>query len=95
MRKLSFMGLVLALFLILASPISADMFAPSPYCSKPYKPFEFTSQWELDNFNAEVQRYRNCIEEFVEEQERAIRNHQQAADDAIEEWNRFVRFELN
>jgi hypothetical protein len=42
-----------------------------------------------------VQRYKNCIQDFVDEQNQAIETHQQAADDAIDEWNRFVNYELN
>lgn len=82
-------------FLLLQSSAWADIWEPSHHCTKPYKPIQFTSQWELDSFNDDVRRYKRCIEEFVEEQEQAIENHQQAAEDAIDEWNSFVRMELN
>jgi hypothetical protein len=87
-----FLGCFLCL---LANPLSADIFVSSPYCSKPYKPYEFDSQYELDNFNDEVQQFKRCISDFVDEQNQAARHHQQAAEDAIEEWNRFVNYELN
>jgi hypothetical protein len=74
--------------------VKADIFAPSHSCSKPYKPYRFDSRWELDNFNDDVRRFKSCIEEFVEEQEDAIRNHREAAKDAVEEWNTFVSLEL-
>jgi hypothetical protein len=86
--------LVLVLVAFTASLVSSDTFTPSHSCSKPFKPYRFTSQWELDNFNDEVRRFRSCIEDFVEEQEEAIKKHRSAANDAIEEWNRFVRYEL-
>jgi len=73
----------------------ADRYGLSPSCSKPFKPFQFNSQWEVENFKSEVERYKRCISEFVEEQYEAINRHQQAADEAIEEWNDFVRRELN
>ena len=90
------LAVVLGLFLAMgASPIAADSWVVSHSCYKPFKPFEFTDQWQLDNFNFEVEQYRYCIEEFVEEQEYAIRRHEQAAEEAIDEWNNFVRYELN
>jgi len=91
-------GAVLGIALNLAlAPIKApaDDWQPDHDCTKPYKPYTFTSQWEIENFRSEVEDYKNCIAEFVEEQQQAIRNHTQAEDDAIEEWNDFVRYELN
>ena len=75
--------------------IYADMFTPSASCSKPYKPYQFTDQYQVDTFNDEVQRYKACIMNFVEEQNDAIRNHQNAQSEAIDEWNSFVNYELN
>jgi len=87
--------IVLALGVVAAAPVLADMlFAPSHVCSKPIKPYRFTSQWEVDSFNDDVRRYRTCIADFVEEQQEAIARHQEAAQDAIDEWNQFVRLEL-
>lgn len=80
---------------LLANLASADSYQPSPSCSKPYKPYQFNSKWELDNFNNEVDRYKRCIKEFVEEQQQAVENHRSAARDAVDEWNRYVRSELN
>jgi len=82
------------LLAVMASPTQADMIAPSHYCSKPYKPYQFNSEIDIQNFQYEVTRFKNCINEFVEEQDDAIRNHQRAAQEAIEEWNSFVRYEL-
>ncbi|GAB3317439.1 hypothetical protein [Haliea atlantica] len=81
--------------LAIAFPVMADIFTPSHSCSKPYKPYQFNDQWELDNFNDEVQRYKRCITDFVDEQNEAAEQHQQAASDAIDEWNNFVNYELN
>jgi len=79
-----------------APPIAvADDWQPDHDCTKPYKPYTFSSQWEIENFRNEVEDYKRCIAEFVEEQKDAIHNHTQAIDDAIDEWNDFVRMELN
>ncbi|WP_409439353.1 hypothetical protein [Psychromonas sp. GE-S-Ul-11] len=79
----------------LSLPVLADMFTPSHSCSKPYKPYEFTSQYEVDSFNDDVERYKECIQDFIEEQNDAATKHQQAAEDAIDEWNHFVNYELD
>lgn len=92
MNKINLMA---AAFTFASQVALADSYTPSHYCSKPYKPFEFNSQWEVDNFFSEVESYKNCIEEFVEEQQNAIRKHQTASEEAIDEWNSFVRWELN
>ncbi len=88
--------LLLTIFMLGTSiSINADMFSPSPSCSKPYKPYEFTDQYQIDSFNDDVRRHKQCIMDFVEEQNQAILNHQNAKSEAIEEWNRFVNYELN
>ena len=86
--------LILSLLIGSTIGINADMFSPSPSCSKPYKPYEFTDQYQLDSFNDDVQRYKQCIVDFIDEQNNAIRNHQSAREEATEEWNRFVNYEL-
>lgn len=81
--------------LLLTFSAQADNDASIPSCSKPDKPNKFYSQSELDGFNNGVQQYQRCLYDFVKVQEEAIQKHQQAANDAIDEWNSFVRMELN
>ena len=82
----------LLLFGMLLSPLGfADTIEPSHGCNQPSVPYEFENQDERDQFNAEVDEYKSCITDFVEEQQDAIRKHKSAADDAIEEWNSFAR----
>lgn len=58
---------------------SADSWA-SHSCTKP---------WDR-NCQGAVDSYKSCIEDFVDEQQTAIRTHSDAASDAIEEWNSFA-----
>jgi hypothetical protein len=81
--------------LLLTFSAQADNDAPSPSCSKPDKPIKFISQSELDGFNNDVQQYQRCLYDFVDVQEDAIQRHQRAAKVAIDEWNSFVKKELN
>ena len=71
---------------------NADMFTPSNSCYKPNKPYEFTDQWQVDSYNNEVQRYKNCIVDFVDEQNDAVNTHLNAKNEAIAEWNRFANY---
>ena len=61
------MLLIILVFLFLHNELNADTFMPSHYCTKPSKPYEFTDPWQVNNYNNEVQRYKNCIIDFVNE----------------------------
>jgi hypothetical protein len=65
-------------------------YVSSHSCSEPYKPYQFTSQYEIDSYNDEVEEFRTCIEDYIEEQNDAVRDHQGAAEDAIDDWNNFA-----
>lgn len=84
-----------AIFAWSAASAWADDSPPMHYCTKPIKPFQFNDQWQVDSFMDEVRRYKQCLVDFIDEQNWAIENHQQAAQDAIDEWNRFVQLEMN
>lgn len=87
--------LLLSAFILPSGVVKADMFQPSHSCTKPFKPFKFNNQYEVDQFNDDVERYKECISDFVEEQNSAIRKHNNAAQEAIDDWNSFVKWELN
>jgi len=82
----------LLLTLLLSIGLSGGAYAEyvsSHSCSEPYKPYQFTSQYEVDSYNDEVEEFRTCIEDYIEEQNDAVRDHQRAAEDAIDDWNNF------
>ena len=86
---------VFTLILSLASgAVYADNYSPSHSCCKPIKPYKFTSNWEVEQFKDDVARYKQCISDFVDEQNEAVENHKRAAKNAIDEWNGYVRYEL-
>ena len=86
---------VFTLILSLASgAVYADNYSPSHSCRKPIKPYKFTSSWEVEQFKDDVARYKQCINDFVDEQNEAVENHKRAAKNAIDEWNGYVRYEL-
>ncbi|NCC19267.1 MAG: hypothetical protein EOM29_10050 [Bacteroidia bacterium] len=92
---------LLIVFLVIS--LNADMFQPSPSCyepTKPFKPYSFNSQWEVDSYNnlirmyrIEVDDFRNCIQNFINEQNMAIKKHADAIDEATNKWNNFVAYQ--
>ncbi|UJF24074.1 hypothetical protein L0B52_06950 [Suttonella sp. R2A3] len=78
-----------------ALPAHAHIVTPSHTCFEPNKPYQFDTQWQEDRFNSEVEDYLSCINRFIEEQQEAIANHKKAAQNAINEWDDFVRRKLD
>ncbi len=79
----------------ITSPANADSWAPRHSCYKPVKPYKFTSKHELESFLSDVDRYKECIERFVRQHREEAQNHLDGVKGAIDEWNNFVRFEMN
>jgi hypothetical protein len=63
-----------------ATPARADR-SVTHFCSRPY---------DRNNESA-VKVYRQCIVDFVDEQRAAAKRHAEAANSAIDDWNRFAR----
>lgn len=78
---------------LLNNPIAADTGSPSHSCQKPkpFDPMENRSKSDLEMYNDSVDRYKRCIDEFVEDQEKAGKRHHEAAVAAAEEYNSFVK----
>ena len=79
---------------LLTSPIAADMGTPSHNCSKPkpFDPMDHRSQnrtWKCTTIASTGSK--RCIDEFVEEQNKAVNRHHEAAQAATDEYNGFVK----
>lgn len=96
MRKRNYQQIIfsLILFVFNAQSALADMFHPSHSCREPYKPFSFTSRFELDMYFDEVEQYKDCLVEFIDDQEESIKKHRLATEDAANDWNSFKNREL-
>ncbi len=85
------LGALLVITLMLSgSAAYGDTSPPSYTCIAPLKQTQFATQFQVDSYRAAVDLYRSCLEAFVKEQQREIENHRQAAQKAIDDWNRFV-----
>ena len=63
---------------------------PECDCKKPYKPYQFNSQYEIDSFNDEVNRYIDCVNEYMENADNDMKRIKEAKDDAYNEATRFL-----
>ena len=77
--------------LLCTSGVMADSFTPSHSCYKPNMQVEPNSRAEANQLNSDIDNYKQCILNFVDEQNAAITFHQESAQTAIDEWNRFVK----
>lgn len=78
----------LVLFVLISRFAHADMIEPSHHCAKPLRPSEFASEAERVAFNRQVGLYRQCLTDFIAEQEREARLHSDAARKASAELRR-------
>ena len=83
-------AMVFVTLLLSGSAVHADAALASHKCTAPMKQREFSTQVQLERYKSAVELYRSCLEAFVKEQETAIETHRQAAQSAIDDWNRFV-----
>lgn len=66
---------------------------PSHDCdepTKPYKPYQFSDQWEIDQYNEDVEQYNNeldefvdCIREYLDNANNDIKRIQEKAQEAV------------
>ncbi|MGL5125205.1 MAG: hypothetical protein ACRC6U_04375 [Fusobacteriaceae bacterium] len=81
------------IYILLFQNTFSDFIEARPGCYKPSKPYEFNSQSELDSYREDVEEYQECIINFIEKQQNEAKIHTEAANNAIEEWNNFVRWD--
>jgi len=62
-----------------ASPVLADMISPSHNCSKPIKLSHFASQADQAKYDRQVGAYKQCLSDFINEQNKEARMHTEAA----------------
>lgn len=96
------------LLLLMIIPLNAEAYIyggsnlgysgyPSHDCNepvKPFKPYSFTSQWEIDSYNAQVKNYNSqlqdyiaCLEEYTDNANNDIKRIQEKAREAIDDKN--------
>jgi len=89
-----FMPLLTLLLLIAGSLAFADDGVDTHECAKPAELAPGELRGRVTEYKRQVEAYKRCIREYSEQQQKAAEAHHKAAEDAIQEWNSFVRDEL-
>jgi hypothetical protein len=76
---------ILTVLALLPLTAYADMITPSHNCSKPNTPSQFSTDAERRAFDRQVRTYKQCLSDFVKEQEKEARMHSEAASSANNE----------
>jgi hypothetical protein len=68
---------------------------PEHNCREPSTPFCFSTrscnEFDISMFKREVDRYSKCIDEYVENVDADIKCAREKRNEAVEEFNRFIR----
>jgi len=65
--------------------VFADMISPSHTCVKPIKPSQFATREDRARFDRQIGKYKQCLSDFVNEQNKEARMHSEAARNATNE----------
>lgn len=90
----SYLLSMLLLCSFLSTAAQAHFFAEAHVCKAPVKPLEFITELDKQQFEQEVEQYRNCLQTFVDKQNSAMTKHQSAAQQAADAWNDYSQRQL-
>lgn len=76
---------------LLSVNVWAHDLPPMHHCLRPLPPLSLGTKAEINRFNQSLDVYQECIRTFMEQQRRAAENHQRAATQAINDWNRLLK----
>lgn len=82
-------GLIIGLT-VFPTVTCAHMLTTPTLCSAPVKPYKLTDKYEIDKYKMQVEKFKECITDFIEEQKQAVAKHNATINSAIDEWNLFV-----
>lgn len=77
-----------------AGTVAARDAVPPPSCAKPVVPAQLTTEAVAAQLQADVDRYKACIQGYVDLHTALARRHQDAANAAVDEFNAFVKHDL-
>ncbi len=102
--KLMILSLILCFLpfnLLAAKKDTESSDVPAHTCKEPKKPRTFNRQ-AIETYKKNIDVYRNCIVEYVKEHNEEAKKYQKLAEDnrnaanqALDDWNRFVNEELS
>jgi hypothetical protein len=86
---------IVAMILFGAVPAVAHTTGPDHGCVAPSRPVDDQNDVLWQRFLAAVDEFRACISGYAAANQAAAETHRQAANDAVAQWNEFVRTRLN
>jgi len=78
-------SVLIGLLLFGHTPALADMISPSHSCAKPFKPSQFATREDQVNYERQLGKYKQCLTDFVNVQNKEARMHSEAAMNAANE----------
>ena len=75
-------------FALLPVTVCADMISPSHNCSKPATPSAFATDSEILTNDRQVRSYKQCLSDFIREQDKEAKMHSDAARKAASDLSR-------
>ncbi len=85
----------LIIFILSSLPVLADTTEPKHSCAKPENPGKLASEQRMKGFQKEINDYRDCVNKFAQEQKTQSETHLSAGNKAVDEFNTFVKTELD
>ena len=92
---MKFTHLIAITCLVLPVSSPAHLLSPSHNCSKPFKPYQLNSEYDIESYRTKVKRDKSCLQDFIAAQNDEALKHANAADEAADEWNIYANHELN
>jgi len=74
-------------------PVNAHEEITAHSCPLPVRPGRITSQWELENYHVQLEIFERCMFEYVKDQQRQAQHHENAAQQAMQEWKSYLRMD--
>ena len=97
MKILKYLLFIYLFLIITGNEVIANIVNNNLSCFKPYKPL-FTkdkshNDFLINMYKLDVERYKSCIEAFIKDEDYQIEKHRESQKKAIDEWNRFIKFD--
>ena len=99
MRKLTLVLMAVATISLVAGSAYAFVIGPTnfgfggypdPSCTQPYVPYS-SDKYAWQSFQYDLEKYKSCIQEYLEAAENDKKRISEKANEAIDNFNRFVR----
>lgn len=69
----------------------AHSFIQKPNCLEPSIPYELVNDEMVNEYNQSVSEYKDCLNQFIDEQKSQIKNHHDSAINAQKSWSDFIK----